>query len=72
MPNNSRLPLHCEDDQHEYAVVAPDGDKVVISKQLFDALSEFSPGSKCTAALVVHFRNGGIAGLEALIRKVYK
>lgn len=55
-----------------YVVLAPDGNHIEISSELFTALWEFLEGEKQTGSVVIHFRNGGIAGLEAIIKKVYK
>jgi hypothetical protein len=56
----------------EHRVVSPDGSQISIPRELFGALADFLQGSKSTGALVIQFRNGGIAGLEALIKKTYK
>ena len=61
-----------QQDGEHYLVVAPDGNRVEISKELFAALWDFLQGNKPTGSVVIHFRNGGIAGLEAVIKKVYK
>lgn len=58
--------------QRDHVVVAPDGNRLVIPKELFDALWELLRRDKSTGSLAVHFRNGGVAGLEASIKKVYK
>jgi len=59
-------------DAQLYLVVAPDGSQIQISRELFGALWEFLEGDKPTGSVVIHFRNGGIAGLEAITKKVYK
>ena len=56
----------------QYKVVAPDGNQVEIPKELFGLLWDFSAGNKPTGSVVIQFRNGGIAGLEAIIKKTYK
>ena len=56
----------------EHLVMSPDGSQICIPKELFGALADFLQGGKPTGALVIQFRNGGIAGLEALIKKTYK
>lgn len=56
----------------QYAVVSPDGSQVPIPRELFAALADFLQGSKPTGSLVIQFRNGGVAGLEAMIKKTYK
>ena len=55
-----------------FLVLAPDGNQIEISSELFNALWEFLEGDKQTGSVVIHFRNGGIAGLEAIIKKIYK
>jgi hypothetical protein len=59
-------------DAQPFLVVAPDGDQVEISRELFGALWDFLQGNQPTGSVVIHFRNGGIAGLEAIIKKTYK
>lgn len=56
----------------QYLVVAPDGDRIEIPKELFGLLWDFLQGSKQTGSVIMQFRNGGIAGLEAVTRKIYK
>jgi hypothetical protein len=56
----------------QHMVVSPDGSQIHIPKELFGALADFLQGSKPTGALVIQFRNGGVAGLEAVIKKTYK
>jgi hypothetical protein len=55
-----------------YLVVAPDGDHIEIPKELFVALSDFLQGREPSGSVVIHFRNGDIAGLEGLVKKKYK
>ena len=57
---------------HQYLVVASDGNQIEIPKELFGLLWDFSSGSKPTGSVIIQFRNGGIAGLEAVIKKTYK
>jgi hypothetical protein len=58
--------------RQQYLVVAPDGNKVEIPKELFGLLWDFFHGSKSAGSVVIQFRNGGIAGLEAITKKTYK
>ena len=60
------------DDGQQYVVVSPEGTQIVISRELFGALWDFLQGNKPTGSLVIQFRNGGIAGLEGVIKRVYK
>jgi len=53
-------------------VVAPDGNQIEIPKELFGLLWDFSEGNKQTGAVNMQIRNGGVAGLEAVIKKTYK
>jgi hypothetical protein len=46
--------------------------QIEIPKELYDALREFVHETKAMGSVVIQFRNGGIAGLEALVRKTYK
>lgn len=54
------------------SVVAPDGAKVEIPEEVFAALQDFVLNARPTGSLTIHFRNGGVAGIEALIKKIYK
>lgn len=53
-------------------VVGPDGVQVEIPKELFGLLWDFLHGSKPSGSVIIQFRNGGIAGLESIIKKTYK
>ena len=55
-----------------YMVVAPEGDQIEIPNDLYTALWDFALGSNATGSVVIHFRNGGVAGLEAVIKRTYK
>lgn len=55
-----------------YMAVSPEGLRVEIPKELFSVLCDFLQVRKDAGSMVVHFRNGGVAGLEALIKKRYK
>ena len=56
----------------QYLVVALDGNQIEIPKELFGLLWDFTAGNKPTGSVVIQFRNGGIAGLEAVIKKTYR
>jgi hypothetical protein len=56
----------------QYLVISPDGSQVEIPKELFVLLWDFSEGTKQTGSVIMQFRNGGVAGLEAVIKKTYK
>jgi hypothetical protein len=56
----------------QYLVKSPEGTQIEIPKELYDALREFVQETKAMASVVIQFRNGGIAGLEALVKKTYK
>ena len=58
--------------KHQYLVVAPDGNQVEIHKELFGVLWDFLEGDKHSGSVMIQFRNGGIAGLEALVKRTYK
>jgi len=56
----------------QYMVMSPDGNHIVIPKELFRALWDFLHENKPAGSVVIQFRNGGVAGLEAFIKKTYK
>ena len=55
-----------------YVVISPEGNQIEIPKELFAALWDFLRGNRPSGSVTIQFRNGGIAGLEALIKKTYK
>ncbi len=57
---------------HQFMVVAPDGEQIEIPKELFGLMWDFLEGSRAAGSVIIQFRNGGIAGLEAIIKKTYK
>lgn len=61
-----------QQSRQQYLVVAPDGHEVEIPKELFGLLWDFLHGSKSAGSVVIQFRNGGIAGLEAITKKTYR
>jgi hypothetical protein len=67
---SSILPF--EHSPQQYRVVSPEGNHIQIPKELFGALADFVHSSKPTGSVVIQFRNGGIAGLESVIKKIYK
>ena len=69
-----RLPtlVSFQQNPQQYTVVAPDGNRIEIPRELFGLLLDFLQGSKQNGSVVIQFRNGGIAGLEAVIKKTYK
>jgi hypothetical protein len=56
----------------QYALISPDGSQIEIPKELFRALGDFLHGERLSGSITIQFRNGGIAGLEALVKKTYK
>ena len=62
-----------DEGRDTYQIVGPEGNRIAIPKELFMALSDFLlEQDGPSGAVVIHFRNGGVAGLEALVRKTYK
>ena len=57
---------------NQYQVVSPEGVQIEIPQELFGALYDFLHVNKPTGSIVIQFRNGGIAGLEAQVKKIYK
>lgn len=60
------------ESRFQYKVVSPDGNRIEIPKELFGALWDFIEGNKPSGTVTIQFRNGGVAGLEALIKRTYK
>jgi hypothetical protein len=56
----------------QYLVIAPDGNQVEIPKELFGVLWDFLQGAKSSGSVIIQFRNGGVAGLESLVKRTYK
>jgi len=63
---------HSLGNADRYLVVAPDGKEIEVPKEMFAALSDFMTMRKDAGSMIVHFRNGGVAGLETLVKKKYK
>jgi len=53
-------------------VVSPDGSRIEIPQELFGALWDFTKGNKPSGTVTIQFRNGGVAGLEAFVKRTYK
>jgi hypothetical protein len=56
----------------QYSVVPPDGKQIEIPKELFGLLWDFLEGDKASGTVTIQFRNGGVAGLESLVKKIHK
>jgi hypothetical protein len=65
-------PTLAKDKQPGYFANSPEELQVAIPKELFTALWDFLEGERPAGSVTIHFRNGGVAGLEALIKKHYK
>ena len=65
---NHRNVLFCQQSFHfsestqQYLVVAPDGSRIEIPKELLGLLLDFLQGSKQTGSVVIQFRNRGSQG----------
>ncbi len=55
-----------------YLVISPDGRQIEVPRELFVVLNDFMATRKEAGSMIVHFRNGGVAGLETLVKKKYK
>lgn len=67
------MPMKSQHDcEQSYLVLSPTDDRIEIPEELFLALSDFLKGPRPSGSIVIHFRNGGIAGLEALVKRKYK
>lgn len=47
-----------------YVLLAPDGQHLVVSREVFDGFSHFLQGSKPNGNLTIHFSKGGISEVE--------
>jgi hypothetical protein len=56
----------------QYRITSPEGTQVKIPKELFGALWDFLHGDKASGTVIIQFRNGGVAGLESLVKRTYK
>jgi len=52
--------------------MSPDGTEIEVPPELFRAFNDFMVGRKDAGSMIVHFRNGGVAGLETVVKKKYK
>jgi hypothetical protein len=59
-------------DDRRCLITSPDGKEIEVPRELFAILSDFMVTRKDAGSMVVQFRNGGVAGLETLIKKKYK
>jgi len=54
-----------------YMIVSPDGKRVPIPQGLFDAFHKFRM-ERSTGSLQVHFKSGGIAGVDGMQKLIFK
>jgi hypothetical protein len=59
-------------NNRRYIILSPDGLEIEVPRELYFVLNDFLVTRKEAGSMVVHFRNGGVAGLETLIKKKYK
>lgn len=71
-PPLSTNPTLAKNKRSGYFANSPEELRVAIPKELFTALWDFLEGEKPAGSVTIHFRNSGVAGLEALIKKHYK
>jgi len=64
--------ISIQESSQQYLVMGPDGDRIKIPKELFVVLWDFLKANKANGSVVIQFRNGGVAGLEAIFKKTYK
>ena len=53
-------------------VISPDGREIEAPRELFAVLNDFMVTRKNVGSIIVHFRSGGVARLEPLVKKKYK
>lgn len=54
-----------------YVLVGPTGVRVPIPKEVFDAIDKFRR-EKSTGSIQLHFKSGGVAGVEAVQKHTFK
>lgn len=59
-------------EESGFYMIAPDGMRIRITRELFVAFSTFIGSGKPSGSITAMFRNGGIAGVESLTKTVYK
>ena len=57
---------------HSYLLVSPEGEEIEIPRELYGALQDFLQKNRQTGSILIQFRNGGVAGLEAVVKRTYK
>jgi len=55
-----------------YYVCSPGGEHIRVPRELYMALKRFMVEEKLPGKIELHFRNGGIADLKALVEVSYK
>ena len=55
-----------------YKAVSPGGEELIITAELFAALKRFLKDQKPQGTVTIAFRSGGVAGIEATEKTVYK
>jgi len=54
-----------------YCIVGPDGTAIPLTKESFEALQDMCR-RKYSGSVIIDFKNGGIAGVEMNVKKIYK
>lgn len=55
----------------QYQIIGADGSTIAFTKEAFEAI-QYMMRSKLSGSVILDFKNGGIAGVEMSIKKVYK
>jgi hypothetical protein len=55
-----------------YRITSPEGTEIKIPKELFEVLCDFLSGHSNSGTVIIQFRNGGVAGLESMVKRRHK
>ena len=61
-----------QQDNVGYRITSPEGSEIKIPKELFALLWDFLRVHRSSGTVIIQFRNGGVAGLESLLKRRHK
>ena len=61
-----------QQDNVGYRITSPEGTEVKIPKELFALLWDFLRVHRGSGTIIIQFRNGGVAGLESVLKRRHK
>ena len=69
---STAVPLKPPVKSDGYYLIAPNGDPIVVTEALYEAVKRFVVGKANFAQILVTIKWGGIAGIEATEKTIYK